>query len=176
MSSSVVLGGKSIPLDFDERDSYTVAMFKSDRIFFEYDNDVHSIILDEVLSTRVEFDIFIYQNTKFNKENPNYAFLDTVHTLRLDMERDNIHDFEIKLNDFDTDRGSAIVEFSKISIPKIGDDIDLDDEDIKEDIDDNGEVFYRSTGFFTVIGVIIVLIIIISLIDSVIKRRKETYY
>ena len=100
MSSSVVLGGKSIPLDFDERDSYTVAMFKSDRIFFEYDNDVHSIILDEVLSTRVEFDIFIYQNTKFNKENPNYAFLDTVHTLRLDMERDNIHDFEIKLNDY----------------------------------------------------------------------------
>lgn len=112
--------GRSLYLDFESKDSYFIPMIKSDRIYFEFDGDNHTIILDDIKDKRVEFDIFMYQEknkyeTSEEKKMPvQYVFLDVAHILKLDLNRDDIHDFEIGLKDFDRPSGKALVTFKRI--------------------------------------------------------------
>ncbi|MAF51265.1 MAG: hypothetical protein CMH64_04205 [Nanoarchaeota archaeon] len=177
--SSSVYASKSIPLDFESKERYIVPLYKGDRVFFEFNDDNHTIILDEIRSNRVEFDMFIYQNDAKESGNSNliYSSLDTYRTLRLDLDRDNIHDFEIRMSDFDD--AKAILEFSKISKPKPG--VEIVDllEDDKEDVEDEvvvREAFYKDPRFLIGLGVIALIFVLISIIDRYVRGKKETYF
>ena len=78
--SSFVYAGRSIPLDFNDKESYIIPLYKGDRVYFEFENDVHSVILDDIKNNRIELDIFLYQMGKFKKQPPQYAFLDIYRT------------------------------------------------------------------------------------------------
>jgi hypothetical protein len=176
LASSFVYAGKSLPLDFYERESYLVTMYKGDRVFFEFDGENHSIILDEIKSNRVELDVFLYQDKKLKHQNPNYAFLDTERELRLDTNRDDIFDFIIKLNDFDPDKG--LFEFTKVSIPKYANNIPVEEVDSapEERENDIQEKFYQDKIFIGILGAIVLLLALIYLVDNYIRKKKGVYF
>jgi hypothetical protein len=158
---SLVFAGKSIELDFEARDDYLVPLYKGDRVYFEFDGETHSIILDELLDNRIELDLFLYQDDKLKGENPKYAFMDTSHNLRLDTNLDDIYDFEVVLNDYDDEK--ALIKFVKIDIPKY-----LKTEEMY--------VFYKDPKIIGVLAGILAILIAISLIDRAVKKNKGTYY
>ena len=167
LASSLVSAGKSIPLDFEDRDSYIVAMYKSDRVFFEFDGDVHSVILDDVKENRVELDVFLYQNTKFKNHPPRYAFLDLYRDLKIDANKDRIFDLNIDMESFDNDK--AIFIFTKISEEKEGG-FEKKEEEIPEVY-----VFYND--WRVIAGVVILIgIVILFLVGNYVRKRKEIYY
>ena len=176
-SSSTVYGGKSIFLDFEDREQYIVPLFKGDRVYFEYDGDEHTVILDElkVKSGRIELDIFLYQKGKFKHANPSYAPLDPGHSLRIDIDKDDFFDLIIDLDDFDKDK--AILRFSSseqykyvnlttVVKPTNGGNVITTDE----------KKFYEDFGVLGVVFGIVVLVVVVLVIDSLIRKRKGIYY
>ena len=172
---SYAYAGKSILLDFNEKDSYIIPMYKGDRVYFEFENDNHTVILDDIKPNRIELDIFLYQNTKFNKHPPQYAFLDVYRDLKIDANKDNVYEFKIKMNDFDSKK--AILTFTRINEKKenvIGSNI------TKNPVIENKEIgtlkLINMRYVIAVIIIIVAIIIFIILLSNYMKNKKEIYY
>jgi hypothetical protein len=163
LSISLVYSGRSIPLDFDDQESYILPIYVGDRVYFEFDDDVHSIILDGTKENRVEFDIFLYQNTKFNNQPPQYAFLDLYRDLKLDIDRDKVFDFNIDLDSFDANK--AILIISKINEEKnVVNPLDMEENNFEFNM------------YFVIGGGIIVCFIILFLVNKYVISKKNTYF
>ncbi len=173
VNSTNVIAGKSIPLDFEDKEGYLIPLYKGDRIYFEFDGDNHTIILDDIKEKRVEFDIFIYQNDakKSGENNLIYAFLDIYRVLKLDLDRDGLYDFEMDISDFDNNK--AIIEINKINEVKNNTDF----ADLMKSKDKNIEnvPFYKDNKFRIIIGFIIVLTIIIAIISKYIRNNDNRW-
>lgn len=182
ISISNVSGGKSIFLDFNEKESYIIPMFLSDRIVFEFEGDKHSIILDEIKERRVEFDVFIYQekNKKIkegeDRDAPIYAFIDTVNLLKFDLNRDDTFDLELDLLDFDSKK--ALVEITKINEIKedtLGSPTNVNRNNTKDSNIKNNNKFNNK---WILMGVAIIVIIVLFgiLIDRFTGNMKWSYH
>jgi len=106
---SAVEAGRSIPLDFNQKDSYTIPMILGDRVSFNLKGD-HTIILDKINKESVELDVFLFLETKHN---PYYVFIDKQHSSKIDFERDGNKDLLIRLISFDDEK--AIIEFTNLN-------------------------------------------------------------
>jgi len=106
---SAVEAGRSIPLDFNQKDSYTIPMILGDRVSFNLKGD-HTIILDKINKESVELDVFLFLETKHN---PYYVFMDMNHSSKVDFERDGKKDLLIRLISFDDKK--AIIEFTNLN-------------------------------------------------------------
>ncbi|MBU2639587.1 MAG: hypothetical protein KKG75_02645 [Nanoarchaeota archaeon] len=164
----IVNAGKSIPLDFNERESYIIALYKGDRVYFEFDNDVHSVILDDIKDNRIELDIFLYQDTKFNKHPPQYAFLDIYRTLKIDTNKDLTYDFEIKMDSFDEKK--AILTFTKTNEKKEGFFTEID-----YDTNKNNGYDWKTVGIPLIVIVALVIVLLVFL-NNYLRKRKGIYY
>jgi len=111
LSLNIVNAGKTIPLDFNLRDSYVVPMYISDRVAFNLNNGDHTIILDKINVKTIELDVFLFLDTKHA---PFYTFIDKEHNSQIDFERDGEKDLLVKLISFDEKK--AIIEFRNLSI------------------------------------------------------------
>lgn len=166
--------GKTIPLDFEEKESYIIPLFLKDRVIFEFDNDNHSIILDEIKDTRLEFDLFIYlERNKAIKEGekrdpPDYVFTDTKSLLKFDLNRDDVFDFVLDVYDYDSKK--ALIEIKKI-------------EEEKDSIipvvnknPDNPDWDKRFIWWIISFVLIILAIIITIIINKLVRESKWSYH
>jgi len=103
--------GKTIPLDFELRDSYVVPMNLYDRVSFNLKGSEHTIILDKINKETIELDVFLFLEIKHA---PFYVFIDKEHSSKIDFERDGKKDLLVKLISFDNEK--AIIEFTNLSI------------------------------------------------------------
>src|SRR3989344_7051632 len=105
----VVDAGRAIPLDFNQKNSYTITMLLGDRVSFNLKGD-HTIILDKINKESVELDVFLFLETKHN---PYYIFIDKRYSSKIDFERDGKKDLLVRLISFDEQK--AIIEFTNLN-------------------------------------------------------------
>jgi len=143
--------GKTIPLDFDLRDSYIVPMYVSDRVSFNLKGSEHTIILDKINIKTIELDVFLFLETKHN---PYYVFIDKEHNSKIDFERDGDKDLLIKLVSFDDKK--AIIEFTNLNVNET-----------------KNKFEFISNFVYLVIGVVILIVILIFIFLRFRKTRID---
>ena len=169
---NIVHAGRSITLNFDEQISYIIPLYEKDRIVFGFDDDNHTLILDEIKERRVEFDVFIYQERNKNikegdeRDAPIYAFADTVNLLKFDLNRDGVFDFKLDVLDYDQQK--ALIELTRIE--------EIKENTIGPPVDLNPKNKAYNNIWLLSGGVVLILVIFLVIILNKFKKNKKWSY
>jgi hypothetical protein len=146
---SLVSAGESYDLDFSGEKTKAMVMNEGDEVRFEMLGGLHSVILDRVSESSVEFDIvpFIGESTNVGS---GYVTLDTI--AKFDLDKDGIIEMNVALYSVNSE-GQATIVFQSLA------DESDDDEVVDEGVVDQDMPEWKST-VLKVIAVCVVILVV----------------
>ena len=91
--SSIVNAGQTFKIDFTKNPSYLIDVQKGDRIEFELNNSLHTVIVETINENKAFLATFTFVDTTNNQ--PFYSDVNKDKFIKLDLDKDNKPDLYI---------------------------------------------------------------------------------
>lgn len=162
ISLSLVYAGETYKLDFAKSPSYIIGLKEGDRVEFEMNNSLHTIIIDKLTPFKVDLTTFTYINLNNKSNTPYYTSITSQKYMKLDIDRDSKEDLYVVYEK--SNNTAALIRFQ---LPL------LKNKNL-EILPNNqfAETSYLTYLFYLLIAVII-LILILYIINRVIKSKEK---
>ena len=96
ISTIVVSAGETFKLDFEKSPNYVIGVNEGDRVEFEMNNSLHTILIKGISLNRVDLATFTYVDLESSKlRTPYYSAITDKKFMKLDIDRDNKEDLYV---------------------------------------------------------------------------------